>query len=128
MAKFPVTFNKMPNNLIAVGRSKWFSISVQHAKYIVNYLQENEKVKRFFELKYGSDEFVFQTILFNSIHQKDMVNDNLRYIDWTEQKASPKTFTIDDLPSLLGSGKLFGRKFSERIDNAILKELDKQKG
>ena len=36
---------------MAVGHSHWFSISVQHAEYIVNYLQENEKVKRFFELK-----------------------------------------------------------------------------
>ena len=56
-----------------------------------------------------------------------MVNDNLRYIDQTEKKTSPKTFTIDNLPNLLGSGKLFGRKFSGRIYNAILKELDKQK-
>ena len=36
----------------------------------MNYLQGNKKVKRFFELRWGSDEFVFQTILFNSIHQK----------------------------------------------------------
>jgi len=124
---FLLPSRKIPNNLIAVGRSQWFSISIQHAEYVVTYLQENKKVRRFFELSWGSDEFVFQTILFNSIHQKDMVNDNLRYIDWTEKKASPKTFTIDDLPNLLGSGKLFGRKFSERVDNAILKELDKQK-
>ena len=48
---FLLPSRKMPNNLTAVGRSQWFSISVQHAEYIVNYLQENEKVKRFFELK-----------------------------------------------------------------------------
>ena len=124
---FLLPSRKMPNNLIAVGRSQWFSISIQHAEYIVIYLQENKKVKRFFELSWGSDEFVFQTILFNSIHQKDMVNNNLRHIDWSDNKTRPKTFTINDLPDLLSSGKLFGRKFSERIDNAILKELDKQK-
>lgn len=116
---------KMPNNLIAVGRSQWFSISSQHAEYILTYLQENKNVRRFFELTWGSDEFVFQTILFNSIYQKDMVNDNLRYIDWSEGKASPKVFTINDLPDLLGSEKLFARKFHENIHNAIINELDK---
>ena len=59
--------------------------------------------------------------------KKNRVNDNLRYIDWTEKKASTKTFTIDDLLNLLASGKLFGRKFNERIYNAIVEELDKQK-
>ena len=116
---------KMPNNLIAVGRSQWFSISGQHAQYIITYLQQNGNVKRFFELTWGSDEFVFQTILFNSIYQKDMVNDNLRYIDWTEGKASPKTFTMNDLPCLLNSGKFFARKFNKNIDNSIINELDK---
>jgi Core-2/I-Branching enzyme len=117
---------KMPNNLVPVGRSQWFTITAEHAQYIVNYLQENKNVKRFFELTWGSDEIVFQTILFNSIYQKDMVNDNLRYIDWSEGKASPKTFTIDDLPTLIDSGKLFARKFNESVDVAILDELDKK--
>lgn len=122
---FLLPSRKMPNNLIAVGRSQWFSISSQHAEYIVTYLQENKNVKRFFELTWGSDEFVFQTILFNSIYQKDMVNDNLRYIDWSENKVSPKTFIISDLPNLVGSEQLFARKFNENLDNTIIDELDK---
>lgn len=117
---------KIPNNLVAVGRSQWFTITSTHAEYLVNYLQKNKNVKRFFELTWGSDEFVFQTILFNSIHKKDMVNDNLRYIDWSEKKASPKTFTMNDLPSLLNSGKIFARKFNETFDSSIMDELDKQ--
>lgn len=117
---------KIPNNLVAVGRSQWFTITSTHAEYLVNYLQKNKNVKRFFELTWGSDEFVFQTILFNSIHKKDMVNDNLRYIDWSEKKASPKTFTMNDLPTLLNSGKLFARKFNETFDSSIMDELDKQ--
>ncbi|MBC7407250.1 MAG: glycosyl transferase [Arcicella sp.] len=117
---------KMPNNLVAVGRSQWFTITSTHAEYLVNYLQKNKNVKRFFELTWGSDEFVFQTILFNSEYQKDIVNDNLRYIDWSEKKASPKTLTINDLSTLLNSGKLFARKFNETLDCLIINELDKQ--
>ncbi len=115
---------KMPNNLIPVGRSQWFAITQTHAKYIVDYLAQHKHVRRFFELTWGSDEFVFQTLLYNSIYQKDMVNDNLRYIDWSEGQSSPKTFTITDLPTLLNSGKLFARKFNEAVDATILDKLD----
>lgn len=118
---------KIPNNLVAVGRSQWFTITSIHAEYLINYLKKNQNVKRFFELTWGSDEFVFQTILFNSIYQKDIVNDNLRYIDWSENKVSPKTFTMNDLSTLLNSGKLFARKFNDSIDIAIINELDRLK-
>lgn len=115
---------KMPNNLIPVGRSQWFTITSEHVEYIITYLQQNKKVKRFFELTWGSDEIVFQTILFNSPYQKNMINDNLRYIDWSEGNASPKTFTINDLPNLLNSGKLFARKFNPIVDEDVLNALD----
>lgn len=117
---------KMPNNLIPVGRSQWFTITSKHVEYIVSYLQQNKNVKRFFELTWGSDEIVFQTILYNSIFQNEMVNDNLRYIDWSEGNASPKTFKIDDLQTLLSSGKLFARKFNETVDGKVLDALDKE--
>ena len=116
---------KLPNNLIAIGRSQWFTITSQHAEYIITYLKKNKNVKRYFEFTWGSDEFVFQTILFNSIYQKDMVNDNLRYIDWSDGNSSPKTLTINDLDILVNSGKLFARKFNETYDSAILNELDR---
>ena len=116
---------KMPNNLIAVGRSQWFTISSQHAEYIITYLRKNRNVKRYFEFTWGSDEFVFQTVLFNSIYQKDMVNDNLRYIDWSEGNYSPKMLTINDLMVLINSGRLFARKFNETLDSDILNELDR---
>jgi Core-2/I-Branching enzyme len=115
---------KIPNNLIAVGRSQWFTITPKHAQYIVTYLQRNKNVKSFFQLTWGSDEVVFQTILFNSIYKKDMINDSLRYIDWSEGNPSPKIFTIENLPTLLNSGKLFARKFDEAVDKTILDKLD----
>jgi len=82
-------------------------------------LQKNKNVKRFFQFTWGSDEIIFQTILYNSIYREDMVNDNLRYIDWSAGQASPKTFTIEDAPTLLNSGKLFARKFNQNTDNTI---------
>ncbi|MFD2523952.1 beta-1,6-N-acetylglucosaminyltransferase [Emticicia soli] len=116
---------KMPNNLVPVGRSQWFTVSIQHIKYIVEYLQKYPKVKKFFELTWGADEIIFQTILYNSPYQQDIVNDGLRYIDWSEGKASPKVLTFEDLPALLQSEKLFARKFSLKDSSELLDALDK---
>ncbi|MFY7651217.1 MAG: beta-1,6-N-acetylglucosaminyltransferase [Chitinophagaceae bacterium] len=119
---------KMPQNLIPVGRSQWFTIAGKHAKYIVDYLNKHKDVQRFFDLTWGSDEIVIQTILYNSPFRQDMVNDNLRYIDWSEGKPSPKTFTLNDANTLLSCGKLFARKFNDTVDVAILNKLDEAAG
>lgn len=38
----------------------------------------------------------------------------------------PKTLTMEDLPSLQSSSKLFARKFDAEMDGAILDELDRR--
>ena len=65
-------------------------------------------------------------MIYNSDYRSDMVNDNLRYIDWSEGKPSPKTLTIEDADKLTNSGKLFGRKFNSKVDSKILDYLDEQ--
>lgn len=115
---------KLPVQWVAVGRSQWFTITLQHAQYVIDYLEKHPSVKRFFQFTWGSDEFVFQTVLFNSPHKNEMVNDNLRYIDWSEKKASPKIFTMQDAEMLLRSDKLFARKFNKEIDEEIFNYID----
>ena len=116
---------KMPNGLIAVGRSQWFTITPECAQYIVDYLHANPNVVRFFKLSWAPDEMIFQTILFNSPFRDCIVNDNLLYVDWSEKKASPKLLTIRDAIDITSSGKLFARKFDNRQDGEILDYLDK---
>ncbi|MBY0481329.1 MAG: beta-1,6-N-acetylglucosaminyltransferase [Chitinophagaceae bacterium] len=115
---------KMPLKLKPVGRSQWFSMGIQHIKYIVAFLKKNPEVARFFNFTWAPDEIVFQTILFASPFKKDMVNNNLRYIDWSEGAASPKTFTMEDKEALAASGKFFARKFNPEKDSKILDWID----
>ena len=116
----------MPDNLIAVGRSQWMSISIDAAKHILSYLQAHPKVVRFFKHTWAPDEIIFQTILYNSAFRDKMVNDNLRYIRWEEGKASPETFTALDGDALLNAGALFARKFDMHKHPEILDYLDKK--
>jgi len=115
---------RMPNGMIPVGRSQWFTAPTECIKYIVDYIDQNKSFKRFFEHTWAPDEFVFQTLLFNSHFREQMVNDNLRHIDWSERKASPKTFTIKDKETLLSSDKLFARKFDIANHMDVVQAID----
>ena len=115
---------KPPTSLTYVGRSSWFTITIEQIKYIVDFLESNPAIKRFFKLTWGCDEIVFQTILFSSKFKDQMVNDNLRYIDWSLGGARPKLLGIDDAEKLRASGKLFARKFDSNIDAQILDWID----
>lgn len=115
---------KMPLGMVAVGRAQWFTITGEQVKYIVYFLHKNPSVKRFFSLTWGADEFVFQTILYNSPHKNNMVNNSLRYIDWSGGGVSPKTFAIEDAAAILQSDKFFARKFDAAADNALLDLID----
>lgn len=115
---------KPPTNIKFVGKSSWFTITVEHLKFIVDFLEKNDAIKRYFRFTWGSDELVFQTILYNSKYKEQMVNNNLRYIDWSAGKARPKVLDISDAEQLRQSGKFFARKFDEKVDNAILDWID----
>lgn len=115
---------KMPNGLIPVGRSQWFTITGDAMQYIIDYLDNNKNVVRFFKLTWAPDEIIFQTILYNSLFRDSMVNDNLCYVDWSARQASPKTLDMEDKEVLMASGKLFARKFDMKAKPGIMDYLD----
>jgi hypothetical protein len=53
-----------------------------------------------------------------------MVNNDLRYIDWSMGGVSPKTLSIDDAEAILASGKLFARKFDLSKGPELLDLID----
>jgi hypothetical protein len=116
----------VPDNLVPVGRSQWLSITIEAVKFILDYLNKKPRVVRFFKLTWAPDEIIFQTILYNSDFRSTMINNNLRYIDWSAGKASPKTLDSEDYPLLLASDALFARKFDAVDSTGILNQLDKQ--
>ena len=115
---------KPPEKLTLVGRSQWFTITQEAVKYILLYLRMHPNVRRFFEFTWGADELMFHTLLYNSPFQSRMQNNNLRYIDWSEGKVSPKILTVADEPALRTSGKLFARKFNVTTHPEIMDLLD----
>ncbi|WAC13619.1 beta-1,6-N-acetylglucosaminyltransferase [Dyadobacter pollutisoli] len=117
---------QMPEHPVPVGRSQWMSITLDAARYIIEYLRSHPGLVSFFRHTWAPDEIIFQTILYNSGFRDKMVNYNLRYIDWQNGKASPEILKESDLEKLLNSGALFARKFDMLNHPGILDQLDKK--
>jgi len=115
---------KMPAGFMFIGHSGWFTLDWESAAYVVDFFEKNKSFIWKFKWSWGSDEILIQSILYNSPHQHKMVNNNLRYIDWSEGNVSPKTLTIADQQKLLTTDCFFGRKFDMDIDENILNYLD----
>ncbi|MGY0037937.1 hypothetical protein [Pedobacter sp. NJ-S-72] len=75
-------------------------------------------------MTWGCDEFVVASILMNSPYQDKVINENHRYINWSENEAHPKILTINDYQEIIGSGMLFARKFDLDVDLSVLDVLD----
>jgi hypothetical protein len=115
---------KMPENLVAYGKSQWLTITPACAGYAIDYIKNHTALARYFKLTWGVDEVFFQTILVNSPLANTLVNDNLRLIEM-DAVFRPRVFGIADADELMDSGKLFARKFDGLADTAIFDYLDR---
>jgi hypothetical protein len=115
---------KLPYNMEPVGRSQWMTLPFEQVIYVYDYLKKHLSVRNFFMFTWAPDEFIFQTLLFNSPFKTQLINNNLRYIEWPEGAASPRTLTLIDFNDLVESGKFFARKVNRNESAALLDHLD----
>jgi hypothetical protein len=118
---------RLPFNLTLYGSDfgAYWTITSEAATYILDYMEKHPEAERFFKKTWGPDEFLFNTILMNSPHKENVINNNFRYIDWSEGGSRPKILTKDDYSSLSKSGCFIARKFDLDVDSAILDAIDK---
>ena len=117
---------KMPGNLHMYGISTFWTLSQECAMYVVNYVEEHKDLNRFLHYTWGSDEFIFQTVLMSSPYKDNIVNNNYRYVDWSAGGARPKFLKTEDFDQIIASEAIFGRKFNIEIDENILDLVDAQ--
>lgn len=117
--KFPLDLN-----LYGSSNSSWWVLSADAAEYLVGFIDKNPKLNRFMQFTWGSDEFLIATVLMNSHFKDRIVNNNLRYVDWSEGGPHPKILSANDLNALIETDKFFARKFDISSDSDILNLLD----
>ena len=85
------------------------------------------KFKRFYRNSFIADEGFFQTVLMNGAQRQELLDDDLRMIDWVPDgdiKLRPRNFGVKDIAQLTNSPDLFARKFDAFEDTAILGLLE----
>lgn len=95
--------------------SQWFSITNNCMEYILQLLNNKKSIVSFFNNTLFADEMFFQTIIMNSYLKNNVKNNNLRYIDWSDKKGSPKTLKIKDIKEAIKSECFFARKIEDEI-------------
>lgn len=121
LKKFPVKGQFYGGN-----KATWWTVTTAAARYVTEQLQQSEKLTRSLKYSWGTDEFVFSSLLMNSPFKGQVLNNNLRYIDWSERKVNPKLLSIADFESLKQSGMMFARKFDMLKDPEILDKIDQE--
>jgi hypothetical protein len=124
MLNLLITKRKPPKNLNPYGYSTFWTLSLDCALYMVSYVESNRSVQRYFKYTFGSDEFIYQTVIMNSVYKDAVVNNNYRYVDWSEGGFRPKFLKTEDFDKIVASDCLFGRKFNIDIDENILDMID----
>jgi hypothetical protein len=112
---------KLPAGLVPYTGSAHWCLSRDCLEFVAG---SDPDLVRFFRWSAVPDESFFQTILMNSPLADTLVNDDLRYVDWSEGEASPRVLTSFDLERMVRSSALFARKFDPRVDGGVIDALD----
>ena len=111
--------NSIPRPCIALARNcnpKWLCIE---------FSRESPEFLLRFTHTFCPEEMFFQSLLLNSLLKHDVVNDNLRYIDWEWRNGTfPANLDESDYEKLIASGKLFGRKLEFPVGVKLLQKID----
>lgn len=95
------------------GGGTWWSLSRKAIEYILSVIDTHSDLLNRLKNTFCPEEILFQTILMNSQFKDRIVNDDLRYIDWSFRHGScPAVLDETDYRKIYGSNKIIARKFS----------------
>jgi hypothetical protein len=119
-------FERRFPSLRLFGGSAYWCLSRECTEYVYRFLQQQSSYERFFKYVNVPEEMFFQTIILNSPLKEQVVNDDLRFVEWRnpEIAGGPAILGKDDFSDIVESSKLFARKFDITLDARILDMVD----
>jgi hypothetical protein len=119
--------HKRKLNFPLYGGGNWFTLSNSAVTYIAQFLEKNPGYLKRFRYTRCADEIFTQSILLNSPFKDKVVNDDLRYVNWSTGPEYPKILRAEDYAILAqAKNKFFARKFDEKIDAKVIEKLSVQ--
>ena len=101
-----------------------WSLSRGLIEHLLDHLDRNPSYLKRFAHTHCPDEIAMQTLIMNSPFAANVVNDNLRYIDWSRMKsAHPYMLDLANWDAMVTSGKLLARKIDRPFSDALIERL-----
>ncbi len=113
----------LPEGFKWYGGSAYWCLSRACIEYVDEFVRNNRDFVQFFEHAKIAEETFFQTVLLNSPLKDQIIDDNLRFIDWSDSRH-PAILKEVDFERFFDSSKLFARKFDISKDEAVLNMID----
>lgn len=109
-----------------LGGRSWWTLRRSAVLYLRQFLAARPDVERHYRGTVAPEESLLQTILVGS-RRFDLVNDDLRYVDYSHAvRGAPRTLTAADLPLLAAGGFHLARKFDLATDRSVLDLIDRE--
>ena len=109
------------------GGSPWWTLSYPCLKYVVDYTKNNPCFLKRFKYTFGPTEIFFQTIIMNSHFKPNVINNDLRYIDWNNRNGSnPSNLDETDYDKIIKSDAIFARKFTYPVSERLVNKIEER--
>ncbi len=112
------------NGMKPWGGSAWWTLTRPCLEYLLQYLREHRGIVRFMKKTIHPDEMIFHTIILHSRFASQVVNNNLRFIDWVKGNPNPNILTAADAERIIAARPHFARKLDTETDTEIFDLLD----
>jgi hypothetical protein len=104
--------------------SNWLVLSRRAVRVVLDYVQAHPSFVRHYRRTFSPSESFFHSILLNDPRIR-VLPGYLHFEHWEPHASSPSTLSLDDLPTVLASGKYFARKFDAEVNPSMLDHLDR---
>ncbi|ROI07867.1 hypothetical protein EGI11_09340 [Chryseobacterium sp. H3056] len=109
------------------GGSTYWTLPRNILQFLIDYTKRKPAIYQRLKNTQIAEEIYVQTVLMNSEHAKNMVNDNLRFMDWANGDGlGPAFLNINNYEEIMKSNKLFARKIAAN-EVELLKKIKSQK-
>jgi hypothetical protein len=115
---------RLPGGMRPFGGSSWWTLSRECICAVLDRIEREPGILRFFRRVDCPDEMFFQTLVMNSAFAGRVLAQNFRYIQWPENGArNPEVLDEDDFAHIAASTAHFCRKIDSRASAALVPRL-----
>jgi hypothetical protein len=115
---------RLPGGMAAWGGSSWWALSQGCIRALLQRIEREPGLCRFFRTVQCPDELFFQTLVMNSPLRDRVLGRNFRHIQWPEQGApNPKILDEHDFERIAAAPDHFCRKLDSQASARLLPRL-----